>query len=112
MKVLDQAVDARVVARCKLMVGFIFCRTHSWRTSTMPELPDPRSVSADALNLWRLLAVRAVVDFKMSQADAAAQYGVSSNTMSQWVSLYREQGEAGFGGGTPKPPPGAGGGGF
>ena len=62
----------------------------------MPELPDPRSVSADALNLWRLLAVRAVVDFKMSQADAAAQYGVSSNTMSQWVSLYREQGEAGL----------------
>jgi transposase len=32
----------------------------------------------------------------MSQADAAAQYGVSSNTMSQWVSLYREQGEAGL----------------
>ena len=51
----------------------------------MPELPDPRSVSADALNLWRLLAVR-----------AAAQYGVSGNTMSQWVSLYREQGEAGL----------------
>jgi transposase-like protein len=41
-----------------------------------------------------LLAVRAVVDFEMSQADAAAQYGVSHNTMSQWVSLYREQGEA------------------
>jgi transposase len=62
----------------------------------MPELPDPRSVSAESLNLWRLLAVRAVVDFEMSQADAAAQYGVSSNTMSQWVSLYREQGEAGL----------------
>jgi transposase len=46
--------------------------------------------------LWRLLAVRAVVDFEMSQADAAAQYGVSSNTMSQWVSLYREQGEGGL----------------
>jgi transposase len=43
-----------------------------------------------------LLAVRAVVDFEMSQADAAAQYGVSGNTMSQWVSLYREQGEAGL----------------
>jgi transposase len=43
-----------------------------------------------------LLAVRAVVDFEMSQADAAAQYGVSSNTMSQWVSLYREQGEGGL----------------
>jgi transposase-like protein len=62
----------------------------------MPELPDPRSVSAESLNLWRLLAVRSVVDFEMSQADAAAQYGVSSNTMSQWVSLYREQGEAGL----------------
>jgi transposase len=32
----------------------------------------------------------------MSQADAATQYGVSNNTMSQWVSLYREQGEAGL----------------
>jgi transposase len=32
----------------------------------------------------------------MSQADAAAQYGVSANTMSQWVSLYPEQGEAGL----------------
>ena len=62
----------------------------------MLELPDPRSVCAESLNLWRLLAVRAVVDFEMSQADAAAQYGVSSNTMSQWVSLYREQGEAGL----------------
>jgi transposase len=62
----------------------------------MPELPDPRSVCAESLNWWRLLAVRAVVDFEMSQADAAAQYGVSHNTMSQWVSLYREQGEAGL----------------
>jgi transposase-like protein len=62
----------------------------------MPELPDPRSVSAESLNLWRLLAVRAVADFERSQADAAAQYGVSSNTMSHWVSLYREQGEAGL----------------
>jgi transposase len=62
----------------------------------MPELPDPRSVSAESLHLWRLLAVRAVVDFEMSQADAAAQYGVSANTISQWVSLYREQGEAGL----------------
>lgn len=62
----------------------------------MLELPDPRSVSADSLNLWRLLAVRAVVDFEMSQADAAAQYGVSANTISQWVSLYREHGEAGL----------------
>jgi transposase len=62
----------------------------------MPELPDPRSVSAESLNVWRLLAVRAVVDFEMSQADAATQYGVSGNTMSQWVALYREQGEAGL----------------
>jgi transposase len=62
----------------------------------MPELPDPRSVSAESLPLWRLLAVRAVVDFEMSQADAAAHYGVSNNTMSQWVSLYREQGESGL----------------
>jgi hypothetical protein len=42
----------------------------------MPELPDPRSVSAESLYLWRLLVVRAVVDFGMSQADAAAPYGV------------------------------------
>jgi transposase len=62
----------------------------------MPELPDPRSISSESLNLWRLLAVRAVIDFEMSQADAAAQYGVSCNTMSQWVSLYSEQGEAGL----------------
>jgi transposase len=62
----------------------------------MPELPDPRSISSESLNLWRLLAVRAVIDFEMSQADAAAQYGVRCNTMSQWVSLYREQGEAGL----------------
>jgi transposase len=62
----------------------------------MPELPDPRSVSTESLHLWRLLAVRAVVDFEMSQADAAAQYGVSGNTMSQWSSLYREQGKAGL----------------
>jgi transposase len=62
----------------------------------MPELPDPRSVSAEALHVWRLLAVRAVVDFDLSQADAATQYGVSPTTMSQWVSLYREQGEAGL----------------
>ena len=62
----------------------------------MPELPDPRSVSAEALHVWRWLAVRAVVDFDLSQADAAAQYGVSPTTMSQWVSLYREQGEAGL----------------
>jgi transposase len=62
----------------------------------MPELPDPRSVCAESLNLWRWLAVRAVVDFEMSQADAAAPYGVSGNTMSQWVSLYRDQGEAGL----------------
>jgi transposase len=62
----------------------------------MPELPDPRSISSESLNLWRLLAVRAVIDFEMSQADAAAQYGVSCNTLSQWVSLYSEQGEAGL----------------
>jgi len=62
----------------------------------MLDLPDPRSMSAESLHLWRLLAVRAVIDFEMSQADAAAQYGVSANTMSQWVTLYREQGEAGL----------------
>lgn len=74
----------------------------------MPELPDPRSVSADALHLWRLLAVRAVVDFEMPQADAAAQYGVSHHTMSQWVSLYREQDEAGLAVQPQGRPPGSG----
>lgn len=74
----------------------------------MPELPDPRSVSAEALHVWRLLAVRAVVDFDLSQADAAAQYGVSTTTMSQWVSLYREQGEAGLAVQPQGRPPGSG----
>jgi transposase len=54
------------------------------------------SYADGAAQLWRLLAVRAVVDFEMSQADAAAQYGASSNTMSQWVPLYHERGEAGL----------------
>jgi len=74
----------------------------------MPELPDPRSVSVEALHVWRLLAVRAVVDFDMSQADAAEQYGVSPTTMSQWVSLYREQGEAGLAVQPQGRPPGSG----
>ena len=82
MKVLDQDDDERVAVRRPLMVGFISGFAYLWRASTMPALPDPRSVSTESLNLWRLLAVRAVVDFEMSQADAAAQYGVSGNTMS------------------------------
>jgi transposase len=43
-----------------------------------------------------LLAVRAVVDFEMSQPDAAAQYSVSGTILSQRISLYREQGAAGL----------------
>jgi transposase len=90
------------------MIGFMLGFNPLMEAFTMPELPDPRSVSTDALHVWRLLAVRAVVDFDIPQADAAAQYGVSTNTMSQWVSLYREQGEAGL---TVQPqgrPPGSG----
>jgi transposase len=86
----------KVAAGDQLMVGFIIGLHPFMEASTMLELPDPRSVSGDALHVWRLLAVRAVVDFEMPQADAAIQYGVSANTMSQWVSLYREQGEAGL----------------
>jgi len=63
----------------------------------MIALPDPRSLSPQALELLRLLAVRAVVDLEMSQVDAATYYGVSPNAISQWVSLYHDQGEAGLG---------------
>ena len=62
----------------------------------MIALPDPRSLSPQALELLRLLAVRAVVDLEMSQVDAATSYGVSPNAISQWVSLYHDQGEDGL----------------
>jgi transposase len=59
----------------------------------MPELPDPRSLSPESLELLRLLVVRAVIDLDMSQVEAATYYGVSPHTISEWVSRYREQGE-------------------
>ena len=59
----------------------------------MPELPDPRSLSPESLELLRLLAVRAVIDLDMSQVDAATYYGVSPHTISEWVGRYRELGE-------------------
>jgi transposase len=59
----------------------------------MLDLPDPRSLSPESLELLRSLVVRAVVDLGMSQVDASTFYGVSPHTISQWVSLYREQGE-------------------
>ena len=62
----------------------------------MPALPDPRSLSPESLELLRLLVVRAVVDLGLSQVDASTYYGVSPHTISQWVALYREQGEAGL----------------
>ena len=62
----------------------------------MLTLPDPRSLSPQALELLRLLAVRALVDLEMSQVDAAASYGVSPNAISQWVRLYHDQGEDGL----------------
>jgi transposase len=37
-----------------------------------------------------------VVDLEMSQVDAAKYYGVSPNAISQWVSLYHDQGEDGL----------------
>jgi len=58
----------------------------------MPELPDPRSLSPDSLELLRLLVIRAVIDLEMSQVDASTYYGVSPHTISEWVSRYREQG--------------------
>ena len=59
----------------------------------MLDLPDPRSLSPESLELLRSLVVRAVIDLGMSQADASTFYGVSPHTISQWVRLYREQGE-------------------
>jgi transposase len=59
----------------------------------MPELPDPRSLSPEALELLRSLVVRAVIDLDLSQVDASTYYGVSPHTISEWVSRYREQGE-------------------
>jgi transposase len=62
----------------------------------MPALPDPRSLSPESLALLRLLVVRAVVDLGLSQVDASTYYGVSPHTVSQWVTLYREQGTDGL----------------
>jgi transposase len=59
----------------------------------MPELPDPRSLSPESLELLRSLVVRAVIDLDLSQIDAASYYGVSPHTVSDWVTRYREQGE-------------------
>jgi transposase len=59
----------------------------------MPELPDPRSLSPESLELLRSLVVRAVIDLDLSQVDASTYYGVSPHTISEWVSRYREQGE-------------------
>jgi hypothetical protein len=43
----------------------------------MPKLPDPRSLTPESLELWRVLVVRAVIDLDMSQVDASIYYGVS-----------------------------------
>jgi transposase len=59
----------------------------------MPDLPDPRSLSPESLELLRSLVVRAVIDLNLSQVDASTYYGVSTHTISEWVSRYREQGE-------------------
>lgn len=60
----------------------------------MPELPDPRSLSPESLELLRSLVVRAVIDLDLSQVDASTYYGVSTHSISEWVNRYREQGEA------------------
>ena len=59
----------------------------------MPELPDPRSLSPESLELLRSLVVRAVIDLDLSQVDASTYYGVSPHTVSEWVTRYRKQGE-------------------
>ena len=59
----------------------------------MPDLPDPRSLSPESLELLRSLVVRAVIDLNLSQVDASTYYGVSPHTISEWVRRYREQGE-------------------
>jgi transposase len=52
--------------------------------------------------------VRAVIDLEMSQVDASTYYGVSSHTVSEWVSRYREQGEDALAVQPQGRPPGAG----
>jgi transposase len=74
----------------------------------MLELPDPRSLSPESLELLRLLVVRAVIDLELSQIDASTYYGVSPHTISEWVSRYREQGEDALAVQPQGRPPGAG----
>jgi transposase len=74
----------------------------------MLELPDPRSLSPESLELLRLLVVRAVIDLVLSQIDASTYYGVSPHTISEWVTRYREQGEDALAVQPQGRPPGAG----
>jgi transposase len=74
----------------------------------MPELPDPRSLSPESLELLRSLVVRAVIDLDLSQVDASTYYGMSPHTISEWVSRYREMGEDALAVSPQGRPPGAG----
>lgn len=60
------------------------------------DLPDVRSLSAEALEMLRRRAVRAVVDLNWSQKDVAKVFGVSENTIGTWCKVYRDKGEEGL----------------
>jgi len=57
------------------------------------KLPDTRSLSPDTLELLRKIAVRAVLDLGQTNKETAQLLGLSENTVGQWVSAYRNQGE-------------------
>ena len=60
------------------------------------DLPDARRWSAEALEIVRRLAVRAVVDLGLEQKQAAAIFGVGENAVGSWCRAYREHGEEGL----------------
>lgn len=62
----------------------------------MIELPDGRSLSVEQLELLRRIAVRAVVELKMTQKQAANLVGVSENTVGQWCAAWQDAGADSF----------------
>ena len=57
------------------------------------DLPDARTLSPDALELLRRIAVRAVVDLNMSHKEVASLLCVGQNAVGKWCAAYREGGE-------------------
>jgi len=62
----------------------------------MVDLPDARSLSPEALELLRKIAVRAVIDFERTQKETAELLGLGRNVVGQWCAAYRSEGEAAF----------------